>query len=118
MTLEKKAKLKQLRERLSNLNEEEKKALLDKGLILTVEGRLLSPHNTILIYLQANGTIPTVVGGFQQWKRARKVVRKGEHGFIIWFPVGQKDEEGETVNVETFYTATVFDVSQVEPLQF
>jgi hypothetical protein len=46
------------------------------------------------------------------------MVRKGEHGFIIWFPVGQKDEEGETVNAETFYMATVFDISQVEPLQF
>ena len=118
MTLEKKAKLKQLRARLSSLNEEEKKALLDRGLILTVEGRTLSPHNTILIYCQATMTLPTVVGGFQQWKRAGKMVRKGEHGFIIWFPVGQKDEEGETVNAETFYTATVFDVSQVEPLQF
>ena len=117
MTPEKKEQLKQLRQRLANLSAQEKEALLNRGLILTIEGRALSPHNTIMVYFQATRCTPTVVGGFQQWKRAGKIVKKGEHGFTIWFPVGEKDEDGDTVSAERFYTATVFDESQVQDME-
>lgn len=115
MTTEKKTRIKQLRERLANLSDQDKEALISRGLIATVEGRTLSLHNTLLVYLQCNSQAPTVVGGYQQWKRAGKQVKKGEHGFIIWFPVGSKDEDtGDILHAETFLTATVFDISQVE----
>jgi len=116
MTTERKARVKQLREQLANLSEPEKQALANRGLIATVEGRTLSLHNTYLVYLQGNGRQPTVVGGYQQWKRAGKQVKKGEHGYMIWFPAGPKDEDGELISAETFYTGTVFDISQVEDL--
>jgi len=112
--MERKTKIKELRQKLANLTEEEKQALVKRGLIATIEGRVLSIQNTILVYLQSNSKIPSVVGGYQQWKRAGRQVRKGEHGMMIWFPVGEKDENGSIQSPETFYTAIVFDVSQVE----
>lgn len=116
MNLERQAKVKQLRQKLANLTEPQRQALANRGIIATVEGRSLSLHNTLLVYLQANGIQPTVVGGYQQWRRAGKQIRKGEHGFIIWFPVGDKDENGDIDAPATFYTGTVFDISQVEEI--
>ena len=117
MNAERKERIKQLRERLAGLTPEERQALAARGMVATVEGRTLSLHNTLLVYLQGNGTQPTVIGGYQQWKRAGKQVKKGEHGMMIWFPVGQKDEDtGDILTAETYYTATVFDISQVEAI--
>jgi len=117
MTAERKERIKQLRDRFANLSDQEKQALAARGLIATVEGRTLSLHNTLLVYLQCNGRIPAVVGGYKQWKIAGKQVKKGEHGFMIWFPVGEKDEEtGDILSAERYFTATVFDISQVEAI--
>ena len=117
MNAERKERIKQLRERLAGLSEAERQTLAARGMIATVEGRVLSLHNTLLVYIQSNGRTPTIVAGFQQWRRAGKSVRKGEHGYMIWFPVGQKDEEtGDIVSADTYYTATVFDISQTEPI--
>ncbi len=115
--LERKERIKELRKKLSSLTEQDRQALAARGLIATVEGHILSLHNTLLVYLQCNGHTPTGVGGYQQWKRAGKQVKRGEHGYMIWFPVGQKDEEtGDILGAETFYTATVFDISQTETI--
>jgi len=118
MTTERKARLKELREQLSKLTPEQRQGLADRGIIATIEGRQLSLHNTILVYLQSNGQTPTIVGGYQQWKRAGRHVSKGQHGMMIWFPVGEKNKDtGELVGgPETFYTATVFDIGQTEEL--
>lgn len=115
MTTERKQRIKELRQRLSNLTEKERQTLASRGIIATVEGRTLSLHNTLLVYLQANGQTPTVVGGYQQWLKAGRQVLKGEHGYMIWFPVGSKNEEtGDIIHAETYFTATVFDISQTE----
>jgi hypothetical protein len=114
MTPEKRDKIKLLRHRLANLTPEEREELTSRGLIATVEGHVLSMHNTILVYLQSAGRTPSVVGGFQQWKRAGRSVKKGEHGFTIWFPGKKRDEDTEDAEVNRFFTATVFDVSQTE----
>jgi hypothetical protein len=66
--------------------------------------------------MQAGNMIPSVVGGFQQWIKAGKVVKRGEHGMTIWFPIGRKNDDGNILEAEKFYTATVFDVSQVEEI--
>lgn len=120
MLPEKRAKLKEIRQQLANLPQEAKEELKSRALIATVEGRMLSPHNTIMVYFQAGmSNTPTVIGGYQQWRKAGKQVKKGEHGYTIFFPVGPKSEseDGDTVTAETFYTATVFDISQVEELK-
>jgi len=109
----KQERMKALRERLANLGEDERKALLDRGLVATVEGRVLSMHNTLMVYLQSSDRIPTVVGGYRQWLKAGKQVQKGAHGMIIWFPAGEKNEDDDIVEASHFYTTTVFDISQV-----
>jgi len=111
---EKKAKIKALRQRIANLKPEEKAALLGRGLIATIDGRLLSPYNTMMIYFQSTHGIPVVVGGYKQWRAAGRHVKKGEHGYTILFPVGEKTEDGDIISAERFYTATVFDISQTE----
>ena len=117
MTEDRKEKIKKIRQALVNLNKEQRQTLIARGYILTIEGRSLSSNNTMLVYLQANGNNPTVVGGYQQWKKAGKQVKKGEHGMTIFFPVGTKDDNGDFVsNPERFYMGTVFDVSQTEPI--
>ena len=111
---ERQARLKALRERFANLSEEDRKKILNLGIVATVEGHPLSMRNTILCHWQCR-TTPTIVAGYQQWKRARKQVRKGEHGMTIWFPAGPKDEEGEILETR-YYVTTVFDISQVEEI--
>ena len=118
MTPEKKQKLNTLRHRLANLTEEERQVFANRGLVATVEGRTLSLHNTWMVYIQANGQTPTVVGGFQQWKRAGRQVQKGQHGYTILFPIGDKDSEsGDITNANRFFAATVFDVTQTAPIE-
>lgn len=112
---EKRERIEALRQQLANLTDQDKQALTSRGLIATVEGRTLSYHNTLLVYLQCNGQQPSVVGGYKQWLRAGKQVIKGQHGFMIWFPIGEKDKEtGDITDATHFYTGTVFDISQVQ----
>ena len=111
---EKSTRIKELRKQLSELTPEGRQALIDRGLIATVEGRTLSLHNTILLYLQSNGRAPSVVGGYKQWKAAGRQVQKGQHGYMIWFPIGAKGDDGDIIEVDRFYTGTIFDISQTE----
>jgi len=121
LTQERRTQLKELRQKLANLSPEQRQQLTAQGLIATVEGRTLSPQNTMLLYMQTPGIfggngcqLPTIIGGYRQWLRAGKHVRKGEHGKTIFIPIGEKGEDGEITEVSKFYTATVFDITQVE----
>lgn len=114
MSLDRKTKIQAIRQRLANLTATEREAIAQRGLVATVEGRTLSLHNTILVTIQANGYTPTVVGGFNQWKLAGRIVKRGEHGLMIWFPVGRKNDDDTIIEADTFYTGTVFDISQTE----
>lgn len=117
MTTERKARIKELRDKLANLAPADRERLAARGIITTVEGRTLSLHNTLLLYIQCDGQQPTVVAGFQQWRKAGRQVKRGEHGMMIWFPVGPKDKEtGDILTADTFYTGTVFDISQTEAI--
>ena len=73
--------------------------------------RTLSVHNQCLIAMQyANATI---VGGFKQWLKAKRCVMKGQHGAVIWIPMGRKNKEtGELEEHTGFVLGSVFDVSQ------
>ena len=81
-----------------------------------------SLQNTLLIAQQchARGIEPTYVAGFRAWLRLGRVVRKGQTGLRIWAPMRIKvrDEDGEEGEERKlrFRSATVFDVSQTEPL--
>jgi hypothetical protein len=115
MTEARKAKVSELAKKLHDLSEDQKMELVAScGGISTIEGRTLSLNNTCLILFQADGTIPTVVGGYRQWQREGRQVRKGERGSIIWVP-SQAQSENEDEDPELrFYTVTVFDISQTE----
>jgi hypothetical protein len=73
----KKAKMKQLAEQFANMSEAERVELSNQlGSLRTIEGRPLSFKNSALLYFQKKGV--SIVGGFQQWKKAGRIVRKGE----------------------------------------
>lgn len=124
--LEKKERIIKIRKSLSELSEEQRQAIADKFGVITVEGHLLTPYNQCFLVAQSEINF-TVVGGFQQWKKAGRVVRKGEHGFLIFVPSKTKQElvspqggdNSEMISDDEdvhFFTATVFDISQTEAI--
>lgn len=115
MNGERKAKFNQLRKQLANLSEDQKlQLILEAGGITNVEGHTLSHTNTLLMMMQLS-TTPTVVGGYRQWLRAGRQVRRGQHGLMIWYPSRKvQDEDEETDEELNFYVGTVFDISQTD----
>ena len=112
----KKAKMKQLAEQFAKMSEAERVELSNQlGSLRTIEGRPLSFKNSALLYFQKKGV--SIVGGFQQWKKAGRIVRKGEKALAIFCPASRKTKEGETTDDSLFFfTGSVFDISQTEPL--
>ena len=114
---ERRAKLREIAQKISKLPEADRAALVDHWPV-TIEGHRLSLHNACMIALQGSAT---VVGGFQQWKKAGRSVRKGQHGFGIWVPIGlpKKTEANPEPNgandPQGFTVGTVFDISQTDP---
>src|SRR5262245_22235054 len=111
-TEEQKAKAEARRERfralakkVADMDDDERQAIVDKfGAVVTVEGRRLSDGNTLLLAEQCETV--SMVGGFQQWKRAGRVVRKGEHGLMIWLPIKSKAGAGEGAEDAAAVTVT------------
>ena len=85
-TAERRDRFKALVKKVAAMTVDERKALVaaTPG-IITVERHTLSPVNSILIMMQ--NPEATIVGGFNQWIRNGRTVRKGEHGFSIWIPL-------------------------------
>lgn len=124
--------------------EDRTKILMKVGAVVTIDEHPLSEVNTILCAYQRGWTNGTdgkqmldlsVVGGIQQWRKAGRRVKKGEHGMSIWFPRQKKagsnkgeeetalaipseivDANGETKSMTLFSLGTVFDISQTVPL--
>ena len=110
-------KMRAISKKISDMTDDERLAFARTVQVVTIDGRTLSPHNQCMLAFQ-NPAV-TVVGGFQQWRKAGRMVRKGEHGLAIWIPVGAKVENQETGDKETaavdyFTLATVFDVAQTD----
>lgn len=112
-------KFRGLCKRLAGMSDAERAALSERmGAIVNCEGRALSGRNTFLLALQRPGV--SMVGGFRQWIKAGRCVRKGEHGLSILVPTGRgetvkatHEEESEGGGGRVFFiTGTVFDVSQ------
>ena len=122
---ERRERFRQLVKQLAAMPPTEREALAARlpGLV-TCEGHALSFHNTLLVASQCPNA--TMVGGFRQWLKHGRCVRKGEHGLMIWVPkkkkgeseggqdaapqLGEKAEQSEL----RFLVGTVFDVSQTE----
>lgn len=117
------ANIRAMCKQIAAMNDEQREALAARlpGLI-TIEGRPLSFHNHCMIAAQLAGA--SIVGGFRQWLKAGRAVRKGEHGATIWCPTGARKSEETTDGAEVnadgdrpgFILGTVFDVSQTDAI--
>lgn len=127
---ERKAKFKALWKTVAAMPELQRIQLSNKLGLVTCEGHSLSLCNQMLIALQCPGA--SVLGGFRQWLKHGRCVRKGEHGSMIWVPCGggKKNDlpmDGTASGVSAiadgapadendtrFIIGTVFDISQTE----
>ena len=121
---ERRARMRQLAKTISAMSTEERAALIARVCpagVVTIEGRPLSIFNACMVLSQS--ATATVLGGFQQWRKAGRCVRKGEHGIAIWAPIG-KGSDGEAKDVAEddqkrprFLLVTMFDVAQTDALE-
>jgi hypothetical protein len=124
---ERREKFRALAKQVAEMPEEARAALVDRcGAVLTCEGRALSFVNTCLVLTQRPNA--SMVGGFGQWMKAGRVVRRGESGLGIWIPTmkGEKAAEPAPTASEAaegqdgprarFIMGTVFDISQTDAL--
>lgn len=96
-------------------DEETRNKVIDKVLCVSVEGHSYSGMNKFLLIMQNNGE-GGVFGGFQQWRRQGRQVKKGSSGYGILFPSkikGNKDDEEEV----RFFSGAVFHESQTEEIK-
>ena len=118
---EKKEKIIRIRKTLSEMTEKQRQAIADKFGIVTVEGHSLTAHNQCFLVAQSELNF-SIVGGYKQWQKAGRSVRKGEHGFYIFVPSKTKEESENSAEVSSddetpfFFTAVVFDISQTEAI--
>ncbi len=118
MKEEKKTRIKELMSKISQLSDEQKQILVEKLGITNPEGHILTGRNQALLYFQAEGNPLSVVGGFQQWQKYGRVVRRGEHGYLIAVPANNKKvEDSSDADDPTFFLwKAVFDISQTEEM--
>lgn len=126
-----KAKFKTLWKQVAAMPELERISLSNKLGLVTCEGHALSIGNQMLVALQCPSA--SVLGGFRQWLKHGRCVRKGEHGAMIWVPTGGRtnttpldgttgnsavvDGEPAEASDRRFIIGTVFDISQTEELE-
>lgn len=124
------AKFKTLWKQVSAMPECERILIANKLGLVTCDGHALSPGNQYLIFLQNNAA--SVLGGFRQWQKHGRRVKKGEHGAMIWVPCGSgKKATGEATPASQtdgaaepgaggdsfFVVGTMFDISQTEEMK-
>lgn len=120
---ERKTKFKALWKQVSEMAPADRVNMSVRYGFMNTEGKTFSTCNSMLIALQCPGA--SVLGGFRQWIKQGRCVRKGEHGLMIWVPVGGRKE----TNVETgvtstdtqgerpgFVIGTIFDIGQTVEL--
>ena len=113
----------ELARRVAALSPEQRAAFAARSPVVTIEGHALSIRNTASLCLQLGPSV-SVVGGYQQWRRAGRQVRRGEHGGLILIPRAPKAAEGDTESADNrdggalyFIGGTVFDISQTDPIE-
>lgn len=112
---ERREKFNQIAKQIAAMTDEQRATLAARMVgVMTCEGKTVSHKNLCLLAHQRESV--TMVGGFRQWLKQGRVVRKGEHGLTIWVPhIKGNAEQGEAEEVR-FGLGTVFDVSQTDAL--
>ena len=113
------AMLTELAAKASLMTPEELKAFLPVE-VMTIEQKTLSLKNTYLVLHQLPTS--TIVGGFDQWKRAGRSVKKGSKALGIWVPLKPRSSAASASPDDKkpafrFTFGNVFDISQTEPVQ-
>lgn len=91
---------------VSEMTPDQRRAMVHKfGAIVNCEGRALSEYNSIFVLSQAQNA--SMLGGFRQWRKVGRKVRKGAKALAIWIPTGSSEE-----NTEAAADLTVADVGQ------
>ena len=117
---ERRDRFKALVKKVTAMTPDERKALVATTTgIITVDRHTLSPVNSILIMMQ--NPQATIVGGYKQWMKNGRTVRKGEHGFSIWIPLNKSaaptgDGATDQPDELQFRGGTVFDITQTKEL--
>lgn len=125
---ERRANFRKLVKQVAAFSDEQKAAFNNKvGAIATADGGIITGlTNTFLLCMQLPGV--TMVGGFRQWLKVGRCVKKGEHGAMIWVPKArsksdneqtpaQQPSETESENRPGFIIGTVFDISQTQEIE-
>ena len=125
---ERQEKFRALWKQVAAMPELERITMSNKYGFVTPDGHTLSPGNMMLIALQC--PVASVLGGFRQWLKHGRAVRKGEHGSMIWVPTGGRkndapldgsngssavvDQQPSDGQDRRFIIGTVFDISQTD----
>ena len=105
---------------------EQRVLLAERFGIRNAEGHELSLHNQCLLIMQNDKV--SLVGGFQQWKKLGRSVKKGSKALAIWVPCSRKAESGDKaqsaivphgvdpcdLDSSFFVLGNVFDITQTE----
>jgi hypothetical protein len=116
---ERRAQFRAIWKQVAAMPESERLAMAAKYGYRTCEGHSLSVANAMLIAFQGGGS---VFGGFRQWQKHGRAVRKGEHGRAIFIPLGHKTTDAVTGEASTvmdesrFGTDYVFDIAQTDEM--
>lgn len=121
---QRKASFRELLKKIAAMTDDQKAELASKmGTVVNPEGHAFTLHNTLLIAAQG-GTTATIVGGFRQWLKQGRAVKKGEHGYQILFPREKKNGDETEPSTEDadkpevrFLIGYVFDISQTMEIQ-
>jgi hypothetical protein len=128
---ERKAKFKSLWKQVAAMPELDRIQMSNRLGFVTCEGHTLSIGNMMLVALQCPNA--SVLGGFRQWIKHGRAVRKGQHGSMIWVPTGGRkndapldggtsasavvDGQPAGDNDTRFIIGTLFDISQTDEIQ-
>jgi hypothetical protein len=113
------AKTRELAQRISKMSDAERVALVQDW-PTTIEGHRVSLKNACLIAFQGGAS---VIGGFDQWRKAGRRVKKGGQSVQIFVPLGirrlnaEPDGEPDAESPTGFTVASVFDITQTEPAE-
>jgi hypothetical protein len=118
---ERRGKFKQLWKSVAAMPELERIHLSAKYGFRKLDGGEFSPCNSMLIAMQLPAA--SVLGGFRSWLRQGRAVRKGEHGAMVWVPIGKKTETETGTETDTggerpgFIIGTIFDIGQTQEVE-
>ena len=120
---DRKQKLVELAKHIRAMSEDEREGMLQRfGAVFTAEGRPLSLYNSCFVLSQTKKATPQV-GGFRQWQKAGRIVRKGQHACaMIYVPcMGKKSKEekakDESNDPAYFRLVPVFSVDQTDLIE-